>query len=208
MTNNSSGSVEGAYGRVWDFVGEVKSAYETTRQGVETYARAHLSPKNGEIASKVSKAVSEILIDLCVLTGVLRIPAFCVFVVLRAIPISKFAIKCVKKESTKVSREIAWEQMKKEYADTLHDKMGPALIVALAVDALVKLTWGLLALKAALLIPTAVISVPACYLIYEVLTQNIRSKPPQLETQLLVAVPAEQPQNTPAIQPQAEQQAQ
>lgn len=170
MSNTSVFSqVNAYYSDARAYVEKEYSSYEAVRRGIETYAQKKLSTKNAELISRITSCVSEVLIDFCALTGVFVFPAVLLYGIKRCIPLSKYALEYVKKGSTQESRRAKWEEIKKEYAESFHNTMGPALLVAMSVNALFWLTYGLVTLNAALLFKTVAISLPACYLVYKAL---------------------------------------
>jgi hypothetical protein len=176
MANNVGAQLNQVSPGLKDQIQAWSDSYEKGRQQVENFACEQLPWVSKELIAKVTKCASEILIDLWIVSGVFILPPVTIFAVKRLMPIAKCAMEYVKRGSTAESKLAAWNIMKQEYKDSLRDTIAPALLVALSVTAVFWVTYGLVALKLALLAKGACLLLPTCFALYELCTDG-KSEP-------------------------------
>jgi hypothetical protein len=198
MSNNGIFSqIGGYYTGAKDWTIQQYDVYESGRKSVETYIRKKVSQENGSLVARITNCASEILIDLCALTGVLVLPAALLFTAKRAYPLSKYVMEYFKSGATPDTRLAAKEALKEEYKKSLHTTMGPAILVALAVHTVFMLTYGILALKGTMLFRGVALSLLPCVIVYKFLTtKRDRIEPPEADLERPILAEPEQHQDS------------
>ena len=104
----------------------VQTGYEGCRAQVAQTVKGWCGPEagKGKLIEKVSKSVSEILIDLSALTGILVLPASLFFAAKRVVPLLSLLKEYFRKGSTKESVSIQWKEIKAGYRKTFEEKHG------------------------------------------------------------------------------------
>ena len=164
---SSTATAKMCFAEIHDFFCLCCDLYETTRRYAVASLPSSLSPQQKNVINRITQCVPEIFVALCALSGHCLVLATCVWIVCRSVVPFNLFIEGLRTGNMHASFFRGGGFAMIEYPRMFEEKIGPALLVAFAVDSLFCVVVGVATLSFYHICKALMVSMPAAYLMYE-----------------------------------------